>query len=58
MELKVTRWEVDHRVATITLSRPASHNAWTGRMHTEMRHLLERVESDRSEEHTSELQSH
>ena len=48
MELKATRWDVNHRVATITLSRPAAHNAWTGRMHTEMRHLLERVESDRS----------
>jgi enoyl-CoA hydratase/carnithine racemase len=48
MELKVTRWDVDRGIATITLSRPASHNAWTGRLHTEMRHLLERAESDRS----------
>lgn len=40
MELKTTRWAVDDGVATLTLSRPASHNAWTGRMHTELRHLL------------------
>jgi len=40
MELKTTRWEIDGGVATLSLSRPESHNAWTGRMHTEMRHLL------------------
>ncbi|MEM7139410.1 MAG: enoyl-CoA hydratase-related protein [Actinomycetota bacterium] len=44
LELKTTRWDVDDGVATITLSRPASNNAWTGRMHTELRHLLERAE--------------
>lgn len=44
MALKTTRWEVDRGVATLTLSRPASHNAWTGRMHTEIRYLLERAE--------------
>ncbi len=48
LELKVTRWEVDDGVATVTLSRPRSHNAWTARMHTELRHLLQRAESDRA----------
>lgn len=41
MELKTTRWTIDDRVATLTLSRPESHNAWTGRMHTELRYLLD-----------------
>jgi enoyl-CoA hydratase/carnithine racemase len=48
LQLKVTRWELDHGVATLTLSRPKSYNAWTGRMHTELRHLLQRAESDRT----------
>lgn len=46
MELKSTQWRVDASVATITLSRPAAHNAWTGRMHTELRHLLDTAERD------------
>lgn len=46
MELKATRWQIDDGVATLTLSRPESHNAWTGRMHTELRHLLDVGESD------------
>ena len=46
MELKTTRFEVDGPVATLTLSRPERRNAWTGRMHTEMRHLLQRADSD------------
>jgi enoyl-CoA hydratase/carnithine racemase len=40
MELKVTRYEVDDRVATITLNRPDRLNAWTGRMHAEYRSCL------------------
>lgn len=48
MELKTTRWHVGDgpaaAIATITLSRPHRHNAWTGRMHTELRHLLQRAE--------------
>lgn len=52
MELKTTRWAVgagaDAAIATITLSRPDRHNSWTGRMHTEMRHLLQRAEEDPS----------
>ncbi len=46
MELKTTRWEVDDGVGVLTLSRPRSHNAWTGRMHTELRHLLISADTD------------
>ena len=46
VELKTTRWDVDDGVATLTLSRPHRHNSWTGRMHTELRHLVDRAELD------------
>lgn len=46
MDLKTTTWSVEDGVATLMLSRPESNNAWTGRMHTELRHLLERGETD------------
>ena len=39
--LKVVRYEVDDRIATITLDRPERLNAWTGRMHTEYRSAIE-----------------
>ncbi len=42
----MTRYEVDDRIATITLSRPHRLNAWTGRMHTEYRWLLAQAEDD------------
>ncbi len=45
-ELKVTRFEVRDRVATITLHRPDRLNAWTGRMHAEYRALLDRAATD------------
>ena len=45
-ELKVTRYAVRDRVATITLHRPERLNAWTGRMHTEYRSLLARAAED------------
>jgi enoyl-CoA hydratase/carnithine racemase len=45
-ELKVTRYEVSERVATITLHRPERLNAWTGRMHAEYLWLLERAAAD------------
>ena len=45
-ELKVTRYDVRDRVATITLHRPERLNAWTGRMHAEYRALLERASAD------------
>ncbi len=46
MELKATKYEVDGPVATLTLSRPHRRNAWTGRMHTELRWVLEQAEHD------------
>lgn len=46
MELKTIDYRVADRVATLTLNRPHRHNAWTGRMHTEYRHVLARAETD------------
>ena len=46
MDLKNTAYEVDHRVATIWLDRPHRMNAWTGRLHTEYRHLLQQANAD------------
>mgnify|MGYP006089162285 FL=1 len=46
MELKATRWEIEGSIATLFLSRPHRRNAWTGRMHTEFRFLLEKAELD------------
>jgi enoyl-CoA hydratase/carnithine racemase len=46
VELKATRSEVDGAVATIWLHRPHRHNAWTGRMHSEYRWLLGRLDRD------------
>ena len=45
-DLKVTRFEVRERIATITLHRPDRLNAWTGRMHAEYRALLARAAED------------
>ncbi len=45
-DLKVTRYEVRDRVATVTLHRPDRLNAWTGRMHAEYRVLLDRAATD------------
>ena len=46
MDLKATTYDVDAQIATITLNRPHRHNAWTGRMHTEYRFLLDHAERD------------
>lgn len=46
MELKSTDYEVERRVATIWLNRPHRLNAWTGRLHTEYRYLLQRADAD------------
>ena len=47
MELKNTEYAVDGEgVAVIWLNRPHRMNAWTGRLHTEYRHLLQRANSD------------
>lgn len=48
MELKNTEYEVDDGIATIWLNRPHRMNAWTGRLHTEYRHLLAQAEDDPS----------
>lgn len=44
MELKVTRFDVTDRVATVWLNRPHRGNAWTGRMHTEYRWIMAELE--------------
>ena len=46
MELKVVRYEVADRVATITLNRPDRLNAWTGRMHHEYRWAIAQADDD------------
>jgi enoyl-CoA hydratase/carnithine racemase len=46
MELKVIQYAVADSMATITLNRPYRMNAWTGRMHTEYRWLLEQADRD------------
>lgn len=46
MELKTILYEVADRIATLTLNRPHRLNAWTGRMHTEYRHVLAQAETD------------
>ena len=46
MELKTIHYSVEDEIATITLHRPHRMNAWTGRMHTEYRHVLARADQD------------
>lgn len=46
MELKSTTYAVDEAIATISLARPHRSNAWTGRMHTEYRYLLDQADRD------------
>ncbi len=46
MELKNTEYELDRGIATIWLNRPHRMNAWTGRVHTEYRYLLDRANRD------------
>ncbi|MEO1659444.1 MAG: enoyl-CoA hydratase-related protein [Pseudomonadota bacterium] len=46
MDLKATTYDVSEQIATICLSRPHRANAWTGRMHTEYRFLLDQAERD------------
>ncbi|TDJ37864.1 MAG: enoyl-CoA hydratase [Gammaproteobacteria bacterium] len=46
MELKATELEIEDQIATIWLNRPHRMNAWTGRMHTEYRWCLARVDAD------------
>ena len=44
--LKTTKYNVDGAVATLTLNRPHRRNAWTGRMHYELRWLLQVANDD------------
>lgn len=46
MELKVVRYQVVDRIATLILDRPHRLNAWTGRMHEEYRWALDQAERD------------
>jgi enoyl-CoA hydratase/carnithine racemase len=46
MELKTVLYEVSDAIATITLNRPHRMNAWTGRMHTEYRWVLNEANED------------
>ncbi len=46
MDLKVTRYEIDDRVATLVLNRPDRLNSWTGRMHAEYRWILDQADRD------------
>ncbi len=46
MELKNTEYEVADGIASIFLNRPHRMNAWTGRLHTEYRHLLAQADAD------------
>lgn len=46
MELKTIEYTIDEGIATIRLSRPHRMNAWTGRMHTEYRHVLLTADED------------
>jgi enoyl-CoA hydratase/carnithine racemase len=46
VDLKATRVEVDGHVATVFLDRPHRHNAWTGRMHAELRSVMAELEAD------------
>ncbi len=46
MDLKATRYDLDGHVATVFLHRPQRHNAWTGRMHTELRWIMAELEAD------------
>lgn len=48
MELKTTEVEVIGNVGVIRLNRPERMNAWTGRMHTEYRWLLQSLEEDKA----------
>lgn len=47
MELKSTEYEIDEQgVGIIWLNRPHRMNAWTGRLHTEYRYLLDLANKD------------
>jgi enoyl-CoA hydratase/carnithine racemase len=43
---ETVRYQVERRIATLTLCRPERRNAWTGRMHEEYRASLARADED------------
>lgn len=45
-EFSAVRVEVADRIATVWLDRPHRHNAWTGKMHTELRAIMADLEAD------------
>jgi 2-(1,2-epoxy-1,2-dihydrophenyl)acetyl-CoA isomerase len=47
MDLQVIQFAVDAGIARLTLNRPDQLNAFTVRMHTEVAHALQTVETDR-----------
>ena len=73
-ELSQVIYEVSSGIATITLNRPDKLNSFTHQMHADLRAAFDLIDQDpsirvivitgagrgfcRSEEHTSELQSH
>jgi len=48
LELKTVTYDIADGIATITLNRPHRMNAWTGRMHTEYRYVLNEADIDHS----------
>ncbi len=46
MELKTLRVAREPGIATVWLDRPDRLNAWTGRMHTELRWLVDQLDAD------------
>jgi enoyl-CoA hydratase/carnithine racemase len=48
VDLKTTQYDLTDRIATISLSRPSRRNAWTRRMHSEYRWLLDQANRDPS----------
>ncbi len=40
MDLKVTRCEIENRIAMVTLHRPGRGNSWTQQMNAEYRHVM------------------
>ncbi|HUF99020.1 MAG TPA: enoyl-CoA hydratase-related protein [Ilumatobacter sp.] len=48
MDLTTIRVEISGRVATVWLDRPHRHNAWTGRLHTELRSVMFDLEQNQA----------
>ncbi|MEO6653757.1 MAG: enoyl-CoA hydratase-related protein [Ilumatobacteraceae bacterium] len=46
MEITTIRHAIENHVAVVSLHRPHRHNAWTGRMHAEFRHVMAELEAN------------